>query len=96
MKTAHEFLTDKGGKRSYSALEVHSMLNEYAEQFKPKWIPVSERLPEEGQIVDIFSVTEGRQTDVVFENGCFITYLMLPFQWTMIKYWMPLPPIPVK
>lgn len=49
MKTAHKYLMDKGVKSmgdKFTAFQVEEMLNEFSDQFKPEWIPVTERLPE--------------------------------------------------
>jgi len=58
------------------------------------WISVKDRLPEEGEHVDIFSKFHGRKTYVEFEElECFydrvndITYVD-------VTHWMPLPPPP--
>ena len=47
MKTAEETLKSFQGNSAYiHEDDAIGAINEYAEQFKPKWIPVSERLPE--------------------------------------------------
>lgn len=91
MKTEHEFLTDNGGKWSYSALEVHEMLGEFADQFKPKWIPVEERLPGYNQRVLAFTP----DTDNTREDTRIIIYGSIPSGFPSgVTHWMPLPTKP--
>lgn len=62
MKTAHEFLESKGWNESDpttgGALQkgVALLLDEYAAQFAPKWIPVDEFDGEQGQLVVVKGV----------------------------------------
>jgi len=72
--------------------EVHDLelvAQEYAEQFKPKWIDVNERLPEEdGEYLTLAKQFNNSQQVVRFHRGC----------WSMwnqeTTHWMPLPEPP--
>lgn len=49
MKDAKQFLIDKGVKSigdKFTALQVEQLLDEYADQFKQKWVSVEDGLPE--------------------------------------------------
>jgi len=68
---------------------IHSVMEYYADQVKPKWIDVSDRLPEEdGEYLTLSKQFNNSQQVVRFHRGC----------WSMwnqeTTHWMPLPEPP--
>ncbi len=58
-----------------------------------EWISVDDRLPEPGQIVDIYNYHDGRVPDVRFKGED--DWISLYMCWTgRVIYWMPLPAPP--
>ena len=59
-----------------------------------KWIPVSERLPEEGTFVDCYvgGYMQGRYTDILFKDSGFHKTVTIPLH--NVTHWMPLPEPP--
>ena len=71
---------------------IHAKLDELAEEIgelaKPKWIPCSERLPEENTNV-IACFSNGTVTELAFYNGEF--HGLFSYTTKVIVAWMPLP-----
>lgn len=110
MKTAEQYLdeldqhilTDGRDK-----VVVEDMMNKFAEQFKPTWISVKDRLPEIGEtVVVVWDKGNGYPDRITSHmthmNGNFdatnqkywvIQHRVHPNQ-DEIKYWMPLPEPP--
>lgn len=76
------------------------MLNEYAEQFKPKWISVEERLPDGqeevlvympgyGAPIAVYFLTDLDENRLTWLNPFFITK-----NFNEVTHWMPLPQLP--
>jgi len=76
--------------------EVHDLemvANDFASQFKPKWISVSEYLPTQEDDYLVFDPVFNAQAVASFYNGKWINHVDF---WSAneIKYWMPLPEAP--
>ena len=95
----------KLGKTALDAIEELTVINErqlleIAVLSKPRWIPVTERLPEDGQkVLAIYTINEilpviryavlSYSTDDGFHD-----YEEGYYEWTGITHWMPLPEPP--
>lgn len=85
--------------------DIFNACHEIAEQFKPKWIPVTERLPEDGQEI-IFISTNGKKkigkyawlTADIRNESAWIRILNTDNSYTdhRVKCWLPTPPETVK
>ncbi len=77
---------------------VLKAMQEYADQFKPKWIPVSERLPDQFQYVDIWTKGHDRLTGCHFDGEVFEAELFGEEEYfepiKHVTHWMPLPEKP--
>lgn len=79
-------------------------MEEYADQFKPKWISIDDRPPNDKQHFDGYHPELGRITNLVFRDGQFIQdadckanapcWRKMQTLWIDITHWMPLPEKP--
>lgn len=107
MKTPRKIFNDKYGE-SFSNLTgaltesfiecCQNVSEEYAEQFQPKWIPVSERLPKAPDIVYLVAVKNKNK-----ENGIPLIDIAVfdsdgiwqkSTVWEDVTHWMNLPEAP--
>ncbi|HFV6380674.1 TPA: DUF551 domain-containing protein [Escherichia coli] len=59
------------------------------------WIPVSERMPEEGQEIIVMDVTRGKvQSGMIYQNGRFVDFNEEYYEVKSPSHWMPLPEAP--
>lgn len=103
MKTAKEFVTEKLYLQDSDLPLIEfeqwlDLMSEFADQFKPKWIPVSERLPEYGERVLCFTIHGsipvcylGYYYD---DNGKFVLAYNGTDVVDNVTHWMPLPEPP--
>lgn len=81
----------KTGEKAYRESDVLKAMQSYADQFKPKWISVDERLPERNKNVLVmrrkYELTAFQRDGIFYSNE---TALKLEG----IKFWQPLPPQP--
>lgn len=66
----------------------------YADQFKTKWIPVSERLPELGEKVMVYS--KSHPSRFMIDYRAQFGTLGTNWHYSGITHWMPLPSPPTK
>jgi len=103
IKTAEGFLRSKGllsndktlfqiTFRDESSVTVNELLDEYAYQFKPKWISVEEYLPtQEGD----YLITDGDSQFVSnYENSNWYFFGVNFWTANEVTHWMPLPTPP--
>ena len=59
------------------------------------WIPVSYRMPEEGQEIIVMDVTRGKvQSGMIYQNGRFVDFNEEYYEVKIPSHWMPLPEAP--
>ena len=70
------------------------------EKMMPRWIPVSERLPEDGQRVDVQTKDDRRFTDVFINKTTYKGWRWdnhdYSVQFDSVIYWMPIPKGPTE
>ena len=107
MKTYNEILERKMDHYGETKAAYEFAAEEYADQFKPKWIPVSERLPDnDDEVLVIINYTE-QPIMAYFKHEKWFGSLatrdemkscsaddpeLLDSDW--VTHWMPLPPKP--
>lgn len=88
---AHYFNND--GNAYFEECHVKGFMQEYAEQFKPNWIPVSERLPDlSGNY--IVCKYNGLVTEMYYEAYPKLFSWRGSYQTSQITHWMTLPEKP--
>lgn len=90
IKTAEEILKENSNTAfMWNMVDVIEAMEVYAAQFKPKWIPVTERLPENRTYV---MVCNYNGYDIAeYKHGCFFIGLD---KVDCVTHWMPLPTPP--
>ena len=59
------------------------------------WIPVSERMPNEGQEIIVMDVVRGKvQSGMIYQNGLFVDFNEEYYEVKSPSHWMPLPAAP--
>lgn len=88
------------GDQDYAFSQALSAMHEYAEQFKPKWIPVAERLPEPDSAFYLVSCGVKNITLIMWyglnDSGShswfYVDSIVKPY--LLPHHWMPLPDAP--
>ena len=82
------------------SLKVAKQLAPEIEKMMPRWIPVSERLPEDGQRVDVQTKDGRRFTDVFVNKTTYKGWRWdnhdYSVQFDSVIYWMPIPKGPTE
>lgn len=75
-------------KEKHSCPKFCRVIRETVDEIKPKWIPVTERLPDDMKRVLVYSKIQGIRTDFLchYGSGWYRT--------TLVTHWMPLPEPP--
>lgn len=96
MKTPEEILNEMGPSALRYQKGIIAAMHQYAEQFKPKWIDVRERLPRKHQRVSITERITGLTEPVVlqgsWEGNRWRIYGGVTSE--NVTHWMPLPEPP--
>ena len=76
---------------TYPVSAVIRMMEEYAYQFTPQWIKVTDRLPEFSETV-LFCTNMGYVSHAFYDGAWIETFIGM--EYTNVTHWMPLPEPP--
>ena len=89
MKTKEEILESTLDSEG-SIGSIFDAMEEYASQFTPKWIKVTDRLPEDETV--LFCTNMGYVSQAFYDGAWIETFIGM--EYTNVTHWMPLPEPP--